>query len=383
MKNYLIALCLLILFISAPSVAAPSRYIIVVDAGSTGSRLHLFQYVNDKKLPLIIDVYSGKSAPGLSDFANNPEAAGDSLKNMLDEATVELQKNHIDPHKVAINIYGTGGLRILPQSTQNAIYANVISTIQNQYEFSIGNIKTITGKLEGIYGWLDINYLLKTFDTDTDTTRGSIDMGGASAQIAFSNPTSFHAEDEEMLTINGKTYNIFSKSFLGIGLIQAISEINSYPFASSCYPADYAFANNDRGSFNFAACDFLYSYLITKHQVAQQVPSLDNHNFIAYSGIYYTDNFFNVGKTPTHETMSYRIQSMCNKPWDQLVNEHPEISEKYLALYCAFGVHLTDLLYNIYQLQGSQITVTNRINQEEIDWPLGALLYSLLKGDLQ
>src|SRR5690349_10800731 len=84
------------LYASPPS---PASYAMIIDAGSTGSRLHLFEYykVSDHvSAPLIRDLFSQSIKPGLSTYENNPQAAGASLKKILDAGLAEAQKNHID-----------------------------------------------------------------------------------------------------------------------------------------------------------------------------------------------------------------------------------------------------------------------------------------------
>lgn len=366
------------LFLSSTLWAAAEQYTIIVDAGSTGSRLHLFQYQIDGKVPVIRDIFSESTKPGLSSFADTPSKAGPSLKKLLDDASLELQKNKVDPHTVKVNVLATAGMRLLPEERQEAIYHHVNHFISKHYPMTPGEIKTITGKMEGLYGWLDINYLLRSFDSTRDITRGSIDMGGASTQLVFSTADTSKPEDEFKLSIGDNHYTVFSKSFLGLGLVQAFAEMNTSPLAPSCYPANYRINGTTPGNFSFSTCSSLYFNLINKQQVSQQILPTANMDFIGYSGIYYTYNFFGVESTTNPETVMNQVQSVCTLPWDQLSREHADIPEKFLSSYCANGVYLSNLLYGIYQLQGRNLTVANQIYQQEIDWTLGALLYQLI-----
>jgi apyrase len=379
MKRLLITTCLFLsLFISSLVSAAP-HYAIIIDGGSTGSRLHLFRYETSQSLPDIQDIFSASTKPGLSAFANNPHDAGSSLKELLDQASLKLQEAHIDNRSVSISVLATAGMRLLPTSKQEAIYNNVREYLRN-YGFKVAEIKTISGKMEGVYGWLDINYLLKAFNGKADTTKGNIDMGGASTQIVFSTHGTPIKKSQDIISlrINHHIYNIYSKSFLGLGLTQALNHINKDDSAEFCYPANYHYSSSDLGRFNFNACNSLYNKLIKHHLSAQQGPLIASTNFIAHSGAYYTLSFFEPNKINSQTKLVNDIQNTCNKKWDIMKKEHTYIPSSELASYCANGVYLSSLLYSRYKLQDSQLEVTNQINNKNIDWTLGALLYRFI-----
>jgi len=88
----LILLCALFYILSIArgflfSAERTGGYGITIDAGSTGSRIYVFEYVNAGRIPLVTftgkDAPSLKTKPGLSAFASRPEKAGDSLLDLL------------------------------------------------------------------------------------------------------------------------------------------------------------------------------------------------------------------------------------------------------------------------------------------------------------
>ncbi|OZJ01589.1 hypothetical protein BZG36_05607, partial [Bifiguratus adelaidae] len=111
--------------------------------------------------------------------------------------------------------------------------------MKSNYPFHIEsckeNIQVITGEKEGIYGWLAINYLMGGFEVDSDQndqnlhTFGFLDMGGASAQIAFEpehHQRQEHSDDLTQVTLktlDGKRldYDVFVTTFLGYGSNEA------------------------------------------------------------------------------------------------------------------------------------------------------------------
>ena len=66
-------------------------YTVVVDAGSTGSRVHVFRFSRggDGGLALEEDVFR-QLKPGLSSYADDPRAAAASLKPLLDAAVATV-----------------------------------------------------------------------------------------------------------------------------------------------------------------------------------------------------------------------------------------------------------------------------------------------------
>src|SRR3990167_8933988 len=155
-----ILLILLVIIFITPAFAK-SSYSIVIDAGSSGSRLHFFKYTTGKgNIPVITEEISPiKIKPGLSSYATNPKGAAESLKPLLDAAIQQTQKQSIDPQTVSFILMATAGMRLLPTETQNQIYTEITNYIKTNYSFSIKTIETISGKMEGIYAWLEVNYL--------------------------------------------------------------------------------------------------------------------------------------------------------------------------------------------------------------------------------
>lgn len=365
---------------SFSSFAGKNEYQIFIDAGSTGSRIHIFQYEKSTPLPNIKDVFSESIKPGLSSYDTNPEAAGASLKKLLDDATVFLDKNLVSPNDTSISILATAGMRLLSDDKQQAIYASVSKYVQQYYQFPLREIKTISGEMEGLYGWLDVNYLSNNFQRNTPTI-GSIDMGGASTQIAFATNQS---NDYELMTINlnNHEYTVFSKSFLGMGQDQTFNTMILEQAAGNCFPLNYRYHDVDTGHFNLASCLPIYKNILQTHHVTEQIPPTDEQSFVASSGVYYAFNFFGVDSTPERVILENKIQAICSKDWEQLKQDYPLVTEKYLSTYCANAVYQDQLIFDTYNLQDYQLKVANQINQIDIDWTLGAALYSLTQSGM-
>lgn len=351
------------------------NYQIMVDAGSTGSKLHLFQYETTQDTPIIKDVFYENNKIPLSSFEKNPENAGTSLEKIFNDVEAQLKNKGINPAEVQINLLGTAGMRLLPEDKQAAIYKNVENFLKQHYSFPIGNIQTLSGKMEGLYAWLDVNYLANTFQSHAPSI-GTLEMGGASMQIAFETSNTSKPEALTTVKVAGQAYTVFSKSFLGLGQDQARGQMNLLPAFESCYPLGYE-TGQSKGAWDFSQCASLYNQVIHAHQVKEQmIPTMDQP-FYAFAGAYYTYQFFDADKTPDQANLEKRIRAICSKPWEDLKKDYPNVDDQYLSSYCAHAAYVNDLFYDALQIQGKQLNVVNQVNQQNIDWALGAVLYSL------
>lgn len=136
----------------------------------------------------------------------------------------------------------TAGVRLLPTDQQRSLLSEICTYFRQESRFSLpdckAHIQVIPGETEGLYGWLAANYLLGGFDNADGHahgkghhTYGFLDMGGASAQIAFA-PNATVAEEHgndlklvRLRTMDGASleYKVFSSTWLGFGVNQARS----------------------------------------------------------------------------------------------------------------------------------------------------------------
>lgn len=229
------------------------RWGVVLDAGSSGTRLHIYKWKDPAKarkhastaelhsLPKLETEkkWTKKIKPGVSTFGDNPTAVGhDHLKGLIDHALKIIPEDQVED--TPIFLMATAGMRLLPKPEQTALTTEICSYLRSHTEFSLPDcdlhIQVIPGETEGLYGWIATNYLLGGFDRPEahdhgkgHNTYGFLDMGGASAQIAFApNATEAakHADDLKLLrmrTLDGQRaeYKVFTATWLGFGVNQA------------------------------------------------------------------------------------------------------------------------------------------------------------------
>ena len=173
---------------------------IVMDAGSTGTRLRVFCWpsiataAHILTFPKIRDAYQTddvdpddlplRRRPGLSAFAHDPSAVTDQVLSLVDEARqfVPAEAAATAP----LYVRATAGLRLLTTRQAETVLEVVSRALSNRTlcPFSFAGARVISGEEEALFGWLAINHLLGRFDRLPWDPVGWLDLGGASAQIA-------------------------------------------------------------------------------------------------------------------------------------------------------------------------------------------------------
>lgn len=116
-------------------------------------------------------------------------------------------------------------MRVLPKSQQKAILEDLLTDIPVHFDFlfSDSHAEVISGKQEGVYAWIGINFVLGRFEhieEDEEAvvevslpgsenskaiirkrTAGILDMGGVSTQIAYEVPETVSFASLQQVTI--------------------------------------------------------------------------------------------------------------------------------------------------------------------------------------
>ncbi|KAF7560253.1 hypothetical protein G7046_g3918 [Stylonectria norvegica] len=228
-----------------------AQYGVILDAGSSGTRVYVYKWKNPaaavnaasatelQNLPKLKLEKSKKLHPGVSSFADNVASVGpDHLQPLIDMALEEVPRDKIS--ETPIYLMATAGMRLLPQQQQTALLQNICTYLRSATKFILpdcsAHIQVISGETEGLYGWIAANYLLGGFHHPekhnhgkNHHTYGFLDMGGASAQIAFApnvTESEKHANDLKLVrmrNIDGSAteHKVFTATWLGFGANKA------------------------------------------------------------------------------------------------------------------------------------------------------------------
>ena len=310
---------------------------------------------------------------GIATFAPAPQTVGpEHLQELFHHALEHIPKDEVE--NTPIFLLATAGMRLLEGFQRDALLAETCSYARKTTEFQLPEcnlyIQVISGETEGLYGWVAANYLLGGFNyPDSHAhgkghhTYGFLDLGGASAQIAFApNATEAvkHANDLQLLRMRSLDglpveHRVFVKTWLGFGvnkardsyvrnLVDSTRGPTSGDVPDPCLPnglkARHEYGSSTPahliGTGKFKECLAATYPLLGEEQPCVDSPCLfhgdhtpgidfDINHFVGVSEYWHTTHeMFEMGHTDKaydFETYSKRVAQFCERDWATIEEE--------------------------------------------------------------
>lgn len=394
---------------------------VIIDAGSTGTRIHVFGYRSAWGGMPAIDhgsTASMKVSPGLSAFAENPVKAAQSLTELLVFAKERVPENQWG--QTDVRLMATAGLRLLDGDLAERILDYCRSALRaSGFEFRDEWASVISGADEGVYAWVAANYALGTLGKEAHETTGIIELGGASAQITFVPAEPIPLEFSLVLKFGQVIYNLYSHSFLHLGqntaheyLQQLLgsSELKTSPesllegvYVDPCTPKGYVYgAEQQRISYdvlstnidysrtrhafgNFSECRSAALMLLRKERDTCSykncrigsafVPKLHG-KLIATENFFHTSKFFGLGPSSFLSDLMLAGEQFCEEDWSELRRKYHALEEEDLLRYCFSSAYIVALLHDSLgiAMNDTRVVFANQVGEVPLDWALGAFI---------
>lgn len=397
----------------------------MIDAGSTGSRIHVYRFHQCNHLePVKLEEEElfAQTIPGLSAYPDTPQEAARSLDVLLqaalDHVPLELQK------KTPIAVKATAGLRLLGQSKSDSILKAVRHHLETHYPFPIiggeEGVAIMDGRDEGVFAWITVNFLLGNFDPSTlhRSTAAVLDLGGGSTQIVFepdrnedgSLPPLPDNDFKYVLKHEDQEYILYQHSYLGYGLMEARKRMHQQVLEQqanthACLPRglDWVYTKGSEpvrflGVGSYADCLGVADLMLNKEKTCEYAPC-------SFDGIYqppivdtfkqgpiYIFSYFHDRTIPLGLPSSFKLpelaqltESVCSGAYlenvtdialkDELL-DRPEwcLDLSFIYRLLSFGYEIPD---------HRELTVAKKIHGVETGWCLGAAISILGHNSLK
>ncbi|XP_038621814.1 LOW QUALITY PROTEIN: ectonucleoside triphosphate diphosphohydrolase 5-like [Tachyglossus aculeatus] len=255
-------------------------YGIMLDAGSTGTRIHVYTFAHRRpeQPPELEGEIFDSVKPGLSAFADEPKQGAETVRGLLEVAKQSVPASSWKRTPVVLK--ATAGLRLLPDHKAQALLLEVREIFeQSPFLVPEDSVSIMDGSSEGILAWITVNFLTGQLHGQNRQTVGTLDLGGASTQITFrprlqrtldQSPSGYLTSFEMF----NSSYELYTHSYLGFGLKAArlailgaldVEGASGRTFRSPCLPrrleaewhfagVSYQYGGSPEGEPGFESC---------------------------------------------------------------------------------------------------------------------------------
>uniref|UniRef100_A0A9J7YYV2 nucleoside diphosphate phosphatase n=2 Tax=Cyprinus carpio TaxID=7962 RepID=A0A9J7YYV2_CYPCA len=383
---------------SAQVVNENFQYGIMFDAGSTGTRIHVFKFqIEPNEAPKLAHETFRAIKPGLSAYADDPEKSKEGLLELLKVARDTIPETLWSSSPLILR--ATAGLRLLPGEKATILLDKVREVFsESLFLYRPDSVSIMDGTDEGTVSITPVPYVNNVrfvikksglHGTDTPTV-GMLDLGGGSTQITF-------ALQDEVSHVHAYicTYSCNSPimNYLGLGLMSSrlavLGGIEGQPLAgpqelvSPCLAPDYS------GQWEHAevlytvkgqkAGEPIYETCLTKvekmiYKRVRKIEGVKDMDFYAFS--YYYDRAVDLGLIDESTGGTVRVsdyiegaKKVCNNMSAGGIKESPFL--------CLDLTYISVLLQELDFPPDKELKLARQINNVETSWALGATFYCI------
>ncbi|RDX93210.1 putative apyrase 7, partial [Mucuna pruriens] len=250
-------LSLLFLIYTLYSRHASAKYYVVLDCGSTGTRVYVYKaevsHRDNTNLPIAVDSLndglrknraSGRAyhrmetEPGLDKLVHNVSGLKTALKPLLKWAQKQIPEGS---HKsTSLFLYATAGVRRLPFDDSKWLLDAAWNVLKGSpFVCRRDWVKIISGTEEAYFGWIALNYDSGILGVKPrKETFGALDLGGSSLQVTFEGGNGkqhLNSETSLYVRIGSVNHHLTAYSLAGYGLNEAFDKSVAHVFKEYRY----------------------------------------------------------------------------------------------------------------------------------------------------
>ncbi|KAG1671138.1 hypothetical protein FOA52_005392 [Chlamydomonas sp. UWO 241] len=413
------------------------HWAVMIDAGSSGSRVHVFSYdppaAPHKYAAVRLPDAQLRLSPGLSSFEET--RSGDAAASL--EPLIAFAKENVPPGQWAstpIHLMATAGLRMLPHAHAESTLASCRRLLSaSGFEFRGEWARVLPGSLEGVYAWVAMNYAAGTLQAISDaahertsatrrslrpspvpvagpSTWGVFELGGASMQLTFVAAERLPAAAAVTLShMPGlSTTPLYAHSFLGLGLDTAYVRASQLAAAAGgegdpCLPVGFTSSTGVKGTGSFSNCSAIASRLLADEAIATEctfrrcsiggefMPALSGHQ-LAVENFHYTVQRLSLPPNASLAEVKLAGTAFCGRDWTALREElvvGRGMEQAHVAKTCFGAAYIYQLLTAGFHIRPNErrLLFSNAVKSPhaeayEVNWVTGALLAAVIHAPL-
>lgn len=356
---------------------------------------------------------SMKVRPGLTGFADHPEAAGESIARLIKFAMRRVPEK--ERRNTKIQLMARAELESLGSEQTGRILESCRRVLRSSgFLFKDQWARVIRGEDEGIYAWVAANYALGTLGGEPQETTGIVDLGGASLQVAFATKETDQLQSSRIVKLSGVIYYLYTRSFPTLGQdaaweslheVHSSTELVSLSSSSNgsvgnpCIPRGYdvplnakPLASHPAG--NFSACRYeALTLLKRKEDKCIQQPCKSASSFfselpgkpISSESFLFTSEFFGLIPRASLLALEASGQHYCEDDWSKLRIQHRSVDDLDLSRFCFSSAFMVALLHDSLgiPMNEKRVGLANHTGSVPLDWTLGAFIVETMLEPLE
>lgn len=419
--------CCLVVISGVTAKLSVVEYAVVMDAGSTGSRVRIYTWHERTSSPTTLPRFNltsnFKVKPGISSYAKNFNGLTTHIHSLVSHAKGNVPLTHIA--KTPIYLMATAGMRLLLETDADAVMKKIHVLLSdksvNPFRYKRIQSRVLSGEEEGVFGWLAVNYLNNFFQVEggpfgeemsssskkpkeeRPDSWGIVELGGASLQIGFV-PSGSLLANKFPVKVLGSYFPLYVHSYLGYGQQQILKKITDYLLANNggktsienpCMLKDDIKLEESgdntvtfRGTGNPTQCRIIFKSILGEGDCSPKPCGLgpvyqptipESKMFFGLSAFAHTIKAIGVfndeSATHTLSDINAATERYCNKTLDEVKQETGRNGD-FLSIDCTVGVYMEVLFKEIYRFKATaKFSSGFNINGGEPEWTLGAIIY--------